>query len=52
VRSASVVYPEVVLNIRSQRYIDEQDAVREILMALQGLKNIILGLIDGTYKVN
>ncbi|KAF8205803.1 Spc98 family-domain-containing protein [Mycena galopus ATCC 62051] len=33
-----------------QRYIDEQDAVREILMALQGRRNIMLALVDGTYK--
>ncbi|KAJ7735445.1 Spc98 family-domain-containing protein [Mycena olivaceomarginata] len=38
------------IEVQRERYIDEQDAVREILMALQGLKNIILGLIDGTYK--
>ncbi|KAJ7685534.1 Spc98 family-domain-containing protein [Mycena polygramma] len=38
------------LDIQRERYIDEQDAVREILMALQGRKNIMLSLVDGSYK--
>ncbi|KAJ7256514.1 Spc98 family-domain-containing protein [Mycena haematopus] len=37
------------IEIQRERYIDEQDAVREILMALQGRKNIMLALVDGTY---
>ncbi|KAF7363792.1 hypothetical protein MSAN_01037100 [Mycena sanguinolenta] len=37
------------VKIQRERYIDEQDAVREILMALQGRKNIMLALIDGVY---
>ncbi|KAF7338002.1 hypothetical protein MVEN_02024100 [Mycena venus] len=36
--------------IQRERYIDEQDAVREVLMALQGRKNIMLALVDGTFK--
>ncbi|KAJ6531298.1 Spc98 family-domain-containing protein [Mycena capillaripes] len=35
---------------REPWYIDEQDAVREILMALQSRKNIMLALIDGSYE--
>ncbi|KAJ7940262.1 Spc98 family-domain-containing protein [Mycena leptocephala] len=38
------------IEIQRERYIDEQDAVREILMALQGRKNIMLALVDGSYK--
>ncbi|KAJ6502148.1 Spc98 family-domain-containing protein [Mycena sanguinolenta] len=37
------------IEIQRERYIDEQDAVREILMALQGCKNIMLSLVDGVY---
>ncbi|KAJ7194549.1 Spc98 family-domain-containing protein [Mycena pura] len=39
-----------VMEIHHERYIDEQDAVREILMALQGRKNIMLTLIDGSFE--
>ncbi|THV08233.1 hypothetical protein K435DRAFT_4268 [Dendrothele bispora CBS 962.96] len=35
--------------VTSERYIHEQDAVREILMALQGLENTMLELKDGQY---
>ncbi|KAJ7094376.1 Spc98 family-domain-containing protein [Mycena epipterygia] len=38
------------VEIQRERYIDEQDAVREILMALQGRKTVMLTLIDGSYK--
>ncbi|KAK7038051.1 Spc98 family-domain-containing protein [Favolaschia claudopus] len=38
------------LEVQSEKYIDEQNAVREILMALQGRKNIILALVDDIYK--
>ncbi|KAJ7639449.1 Spc98 family-domain-containing protein [Roridomyces roridus] len=38
------------LEMQNERYIDEQDAVREILMALQGRKNIMLALVDGSYR--
>ncbi|KAF7302253.1 hypothetical protein MIND_00792300 [Mycena indigotica] len=38
------------LELIHEKYIDEQDAVREFLIALQGRKNVMLSLIDGTYK--
>ncbi|KAJ6532287.1 Spc98 family-domain-containing protein [Mycena vulgaris] len=38
------------VEMQRERYLDEQDAVREILMALQGRKNIMLAFIDGSYK--
>ncbi|KAJ7461991.1 Spc98 family-domain-containing protein [Mycena latifolia] len=38
------------VGMQRERYLDEQDAVREILMALQGRKNIMLTLIDGSFK--
>ncbi|KAJ7172098.1 Spc98 family-domain-containing protein [Mycena filopes] len=37
------------MEIKRERYIDEQDAVREILMALQGRRNIMLALVNGCY---
>ena len=41
----------------SQKYINEEDAVREVLMALQGRKNIVLEWRDdengeGSYTVS
>ncbi|KAJ7681203.1 Spc98 family-domain-containing protein [Mycena rosella] len=38
------------VEMQHERYLEEQDAVREILMALQGRRNIMLVLIDGSYK--
>ncbi|KAJ7506637.1 Spc98 family-domain-containing protein [Mycena galericulata] len=40
------------VEMQRERYIDEQDAVREILMALQGRKNIMLALTDSSYQEN
>ncbi|KAF7294147.1 hypothetical protein HMN09_01143100 [Mycena chlorophos] len=38
------------LDFSHEKYIDEQDAVRELLIALQGRKNVMLSLSGGTYR--
>ncbi|KAJ7047193.1 Spc98 family-domain-containing protein [Mycena alexandri] len=38
------------VEIQRERYIDEQDAVREILMAIQGRRNIMLALVNASYQ--
>ncbi|KAF5322471.1 hypothetical protein D9619_000707 [Psilocybe cf. subviscida] len=37
--------------VTEERYIDEDDVVREVLMALQGLKNIILAWTNNAYAI-
>ncbi|KAJ7770975.1 Spc98 family-domain-containing protein, partial [Mycena maculata] len=37
------------VEMQRERYIDEQDAVREILMALQGRKNIMLAQVNSLF---
>jgi gamma-tubulin complex component 5 len=36
----------------TQRYINEEDMVREVLMALQGNNNIVLMWSDGSFKAS
>ncbi|KAJ7068696.1 Spc98 family-domain-containing protein [Mycena amicta] len=38
------------LDLNRERYIDEQDAVREMLIALQGRKNVMVSLLNGSYE--
>ncbi|KAF7332696.1 hypothetical protein MKEN_00152800 [Mycena kentingensis (nom. inval.)] len=38
------------LDFTNERYIDEQDAVRELLIALQGRRNVMVSLVDGCYR--
>ncbi|KAJ7766862.1 Spc98 family-domain-containing protein [Mycena metata] len=38
------------VEMQREKYIDEQDAVREILMALQGRRNIMLALVNASYQ--
>ncbi|KAF8655331.1 hypothetical protein AX16_003104 [Volvariella volvacea WC 439] len=40
----------VVDSMREERYIHEENAVREVLMALQGRRNILLKWSDGSFK--
>lgn len=35
---------------RLQKYIDEQDAVRELLFAVQGRRNVMVSFLDGSYR--
>ncbi|CAA7258523.1 unnamed protein product [Cyclocybe aegerita] len=37
--------------LKPERYIDEEDMVREVLMALQGNKNVVLTWLDGEFKM-